>query len=159
MNIEELLASSDWEEAWKYAPQDVAREDVAAVIASVEGQNDEDSWVGVFRLRDGRYLYLTAWCDYTGWGCQEEGSSDTRTDLVEVYNELCSEDDRRRLDLDPSDLLATWLESGVIPKRLTKLVKDAGGSKASRLVLADALEEAGHMSGAALLRALAMTRR
>lgn len=31
------------------------------------------SWGGGFlmRLRDGRYAYLSGWCDYTGWGCQD----------------------------------------------------------------------------------------
>jgi hypothetical protein len=33
-------------------------------------------WAGGFlmRLRDGRYAYLTGWCDYTGWGCQDGAS-------------------------------------------------------------------------------------
>ncbi len=31
------------------------------------------SWEGgfVLKLRDGRYAYLTGWCDTTGWGCQD----------------------------------------------------------------------------------------
>lgn len=42
--------------------------DVAEVIASVDGENDGDEWVGVFRLHDGRFVTVTAGCDYTGWG-------------------------------------------------------------------------------------------
>lgn len=99
MTIEELCSSSDWQEAWKYAPDDVKREDVAVVVAAVEGCNDGDSWVGVFHLKDDRFLYLTAWCDYTGWGCREGGNSEVRATLDEVVRELCQEDDRKRLGL------------------------------------------------------------
>lgn len=41
--------------------------DVAEVIAAANGENDGADWVGVFRLRDGRYLLATGGCDYTGW--------------------------------------------------------------------------------------------
>ncbi len=42
--------------------------DVAAVIDKREGENDAESWIMIGQLADGRYFYLTAWCDYTGWG-------------------------------------------------------------------------------------------
>lgn len=41
---------------------------VAVVVAARAGQNDGESWIGLFRLFDGRYVGITAWCDYTGWG-------------------------------------------------------------------------------------------
>lgn len=76
----------DWERAFEVStfhgvvlgsPQCVSKRpttlDVDEVIALVNGQNDEASWVGVFRLYDGRYCALTAWCDYTGWDCQSGG--------------------------------------------------------------------------------------
>lgn len=43
------------------------RTDVAEIIAAVNGERDEKSWVGVFRLRDGRFLAASGGCDYTGW--------------------------------------------------------------------------------------------
>lgn len=43
------------------------RTDVVEIIAAVNGQNDEDEWLGVFRLKDGRFLVASGWCDYTGW--------------------------------------------------------------------------------------------
>ena len=43
------------------------RKDVVEVIAAVNGEGDGASWVGVFRLADGRILLADAWCDYTGW--------------------------------------------------------------------------------------------
>lgn len=41
--------------------------DVAEVIAVADGENDGENWLGVFRLRDGRFAFVTAGCDYTGW--------------------------------------------------------------------------------------------
>jgi len=83
------LDDYDWEEAFKYGNPSVcekghthgpaavigddvstasfSREDVVRIIAAEEGQNDGESWVGVFQLRDGRFASLRAWCDYTGW--------------------------------------------------------------------------------------------
>lgn len=33
-------------------------------------------WSGGFlcALRDGSFVYITGWCDYTGWGCQDGAS-------------------------------------------------------------------------------------
>lgn len=44
----------------------VARADVVEIVAAVNGENDGDDWVGVFRLKDGRYLIAEGGCDYTG---------------------------------------------------------------------------------------------
>lgn len=46
----------------------VTRKDVAEIIALVNGENDGDEWLGVFFLKDGRYLIASGSCDYTGWG-------------------------------------------------------------------------------------------
>lgn len=46
----------------------VTRYEVAEILAMSEGRNDEQDWLGLFRLHDGRFLYLEAGCDYTGWG-------------------------------------------------------------------------------------------
>ena len=42
--------------------------DIAEVIASVNGANDEAAWEAVLRLTDGRFAFVSASCDYTGWG-------------------------------------------------------------------------------------------
>ena len=44
-----------------------SREDVVEIIAAVNGENDGDDWVGVFKLKDGRFLLAYGGCDYTGW--------------------------------------------------------------------------------------------
>lgn len=45
-----------------------AREDVAEVLASDDGENEGPNWIAVVRLKDGRFAALSAGCDYTGWG-------------------------------------------------------------------------------------------
>ena len=74
---------SDWESAFEVATRDRIESvppgtshrvdpfkvtDVAEVIVAVTGENDGDSWFGVFKLHDGRFVSVSAWCDYTGWG-------------------------------------------------------------------------------------------
>ena len=78
--MDDRLKSYDWEEAFRYAamPQVVGRatvstneftrDDVKLIISIADGQNDGASWIGAFQLCDGRYAFLSAWCDYTGWG-------------------------------------------------------------------------------------------
>lgn len=43
------------------------RADVKRVIAADEGEPDADSWICLVELWDGRFGYLEAGCDYTGW--------------------------------------------------------------------------------------------
>jgi hypothetical protein len=44
------------------------RWDVEEVLGKDEGENDGKNWIIYGRLKDGRYFFLTAGCDYTGWG-------------------------------------------------------------------------------------------
>lgn len=48
----------------------VLRSDVVEVLASVNGENDGDSWICVVRLADGRFACCEGSCDYTGWDCR-----------------------------------------------------------------------------------------
>lgn len=100
----------DWQEAFKYASptrcegstcSDAAfgREDVSRIVALSEGENDGANWIAVFELSDGRFAFLSAWCDYTGWGCQEDGSSWVADDLAGLIQFGLGADDRARLNL------------------------------------------------------------
>lgn len=42
-------------------------------VAAWGEQGSYAEWEGGFllELRDGRYAYLSGWCDTTGWGCQD----------------------------------------------------------------------------------------
>lgn len=91
LGIPRRLSGYDWANAFAYAGEPVpnadgsasvkpavpdsgistapfARWDVADLYAADEGERDETNWVCYGRLKDGRYFFLTAGCDYTGWG-------------------------------------------------------------------------------------------
>lgn len=89
----------EWLEAFAYANCFCA-EDVQSVHASVEGENDGPPWRMVGQLKDGRYFYLEACCDYTGWDCQASGSSHVENTLDDVIKFGCTEEARRALGLD-----------------------------------------------------------
>jgi hypothetical protein len=106
MNLEEMRDSYDWKEAWKYASpasnpitREVVRgltmEDAEEVIAFSDGENDERNWIGVFRLSDGSHLFLSAWCDYTGWDCQAGGSAEWCATFDELKACIPSKDRER----------------------------------------------------------------
>ena len=73
------------------------RSDVAEIIAIEDGENDGDAWVGVFRMADGVFMAVRACCDYTGWGCQEGGSSDVADTLDDIVTLGLTQEERTRL--------------------------------------------------------------
>lgn len=87
----------------------VGRDQIERVRAAF-GHSPEGggSWEGgfVFKMKDGRWGYLTGWCDYTGWGCQdgiEMTWLDTEPDLATLKQNQWN-DTRQEWDLDPVDL-------------------------------------------------------
>lgn len=74
------------------------REDVAEILGLSEGENDGPNWLGLFKLRDGRYAFLSAGCDYTGWDCQSGGSALVSDDL-EILKRNISPEERARMGL------------------------------------------------------------
>lgn len=95
-----------YEERWKHAerigdydlglcleenPQDgFDLSDIKTLHAVVTGENDGDNWhwlVEFFNpVKDKRYAYITGGCDYTGWGCQDFGTSvllDSPVDFID----------------------------------------------------------------------------
>ena len=99
----------DWEQAFVYAA--VIRtatgcsqasfefHDVAEVIAAEEGSNDGPSWLMVGKLHDGRFFFLEAGCDYTGWDCQASGDAQVADTLTNLIRFGMTEDARTRLNL------------------------------------------------------------
>ena len=94
----DVLNDYDWQEAFEYAARadlcegakcsnsGFTREDVVKILHIDEGENDGNYWIIVGELSDGRYFYLEAGCDYTGWDCQASGSawvSDNYTNLLQ----------------------------------------------------------------------------
>lgn len=93
--IEEMRESSDWGCIFRrYAS--FTFDEVDEVLASAEGGNAGPNWVAVFRLKDGRFAYLTAGCEYTGWECGGIGDSET-ADSIETIAVYMTDDDKSRL--------------------------------------------------------------
>ncbi len=60
------------------------RDEVAEICAMSEGENDGPSWIIYGCLRDGRWFYLSAGCDYTGWDCQAGGCAVVANTRAEI---------------------------------------------------------------------------
>ena len=58
MTIEELKNDYNWQEAFACAPFSI--DDVSEILYFQEGENDGDSWVGVFKLNYGKFGYVNA---------------------------------------------------------------------------------------------------
>jgi len=85
---------SDWSEAFQYS--DFPYSSVKEVLHMHEGENDYSPWVLVCRLNNGKFGYLSAWCDYTGWDCQAGGESEIRKTYEEIM-ELVPENEKELL--------------------------------------------------------------
>lgn len=108
--IPHVLDDGDWEHIFNTYSQatDVrdktkkagpySRKDVICVLAYSNGANDEDNWIGLFQMIDGLFLTIRAGCDYTGWGCQESGSSDVATTVEDARAFGLTLEERTRLD-------------------------------------------------------------
>lgn len=59
-------------------------EDIANIHAEVPGHNDEDAWHWIIELRDGRFVWTSAECDYTGWDCCSSGKSEVEKSAEEA---------------------------------------------------------------------------
>lgn len=78
-----VLQDYDWREVFRYAGQ-FGTSDVEAILGLREGENDGANWLMYGQLKDGRYFYLSAGCDYTGWDCQASGWGDVKDTLEEL---------------------------------------------------------------------------
>jgi len=74
-------------------------EDVETVLASCNGESDGDDWIALFRLRDGRYAFLSAGCDRTGWECQAGGSIIFAPSYSSAFRFALTEEARGRMKL------------------------------------------------------------
>lgn len=77
------------------------RSDVERVLAMREGENDGPNWMCYGQLRDGRYFFLSAGCDYTGWDCQSGGCAFVSDDQSELLQFGMTSDERSQLGLTP----------------------------------------------------------
>lgn len=78
--LEDMKNDYNWKEVFGYGQptrvlgDDVTStdsfdlEDVEVILGSYNGENDGDTWIAVGQLKDRRYFFIEAGCDYTGWG-------------------------------------------------------------------------------------------
>jgi hypothetical protein len=59
-------------------------EDVAYVLAYLQGENDGPSFYWIVAMKDRTYAFVSGWCDYTGWGCQDGGEAHIFVSLREA---------------------------------------------------------------------------
>jgi len=121
-------ATYDFSESVDRAP--ISRSDIERVV-SAWGQGNENTgsnkwheegggteWSGGFllMLKDGTYGYLTGWCDYTGWGCQDGiefhrfSERPTHADLLAKHEAWSQPPDESEWDIEPADL-NRWLQT------------------------------------------------
>lgn len=108
------ISDYDWEQAFGFASPDpipgyagsitaFTRQDVETIIAKDDGANDGPEWIGVFKLRDGRFACLRAGCDYTGWDCQCGGNSQVASSQKDIIRFGLTTEERTRLGLQLKD--------------------------------------------------------
>lgn len=95
--IEDMRNDYDWREAFYYFPASIL--DVAEVIASDDGENDERNWLILARLHDGLYIAGRAGCDYTGWDCRANGNGSLHETLEEAIRMGLTAEEQTRLGL------------------------------------------------------------
>jgi hypothetical protein len=122
MTLDEMKADYDWREAFGYTghvlrgsertnrpmlcagatctDDPVGIDDVGEIVAYENGENDEADWIGVFRLLDGRWLFLAAWCDFTGWDCQAGGQGWVAEDFERLCQFAINDSAASRLGID-----------------------------------------------------------
>lgn len=67
------IAEYEFDNNYGYGPLEEAGftdGDIREIIHWREGERDADAWLAVLELTDGRFAYVSAWCDYTGWDCR-----------------------------------------------------------------------------------------
>lgn len=116
MQIEEMKNDYDWKSAFGYcncirnfvgcSNEGFTIEDVEYIFETSEGQNDGESWLAVGKLKGGRFFFLAAWCDYTGWDCQAGGDSNVADTLDNLVRFCIGDRERQRLNMPLADYVA-----------------------------------------------------
>lgn len=75
------------------------RRDIRHIIGISDGENDGADWIAVFLLWDGRYVFVSAGCDRTGWDCQSGMRAFVSDRLHTLAQFGMSPDERIRLGL------------------------------------------------------------
>lgn len=88
-----------WEAEKPFSAGGFGRQDVVEILAAQNGDNTGPDWIMFGKLQDGRYFFVYAGCDYTGWGCGEGGGAYVSDDPDEIIRWAMTNDDRQRLGI------------------------------------------------------------
>lgn len=127
--IDTICENSDWRHVFSFANgtegspsvcegggrcsrKDFDAEDVTKVLAYDEGENDGPAWIIIVELRDSRFAFITAGCDFTGWECQSSGSAWVSNSLENLWKFGCTGEARGR-----------FLEDGITDRSVLAMAK------------------------------------
>ena len=99
MTPTEFFTNRQWNDAFEDANATLLKENIIEIIRSVDGGCGGSTWVGIFRLDSAKFLFITAWHDWTYDG-GEYRVCDTIEEIARMY---CTEEDRERLGLQLND--------------------------------------------------------
>lgn len=88
--------TNDWIEAFDDAGTTSLRENIVEIIRSAKG---DGTWLGIFKLDSGKFLFVTAWAEWTYNG-GEHHICDTIEEIARMH---CTEEDREQLGLQIND--------------------------------------------------------
>jgi hypothetical protein len=86
--------------------------DIDRVLAMHEGENEDENWRWILRLHDGRLVFLSGGCDYTGWDCQSDANHTIVDSLAAAV--ACEDDLKVRAELVQQlavDKAISWRET------------------------------------------------
>jgi len=122
--IEEIKEDYDWKEVLDFAVDNMNTvrgqkveltpfgfDDIKEILHIEDGMNDEEDWIAVFSLKDGRYVYVEAGCDYTGWDCQAGGRSWISKELNSLLLFGLGDKERIRFKIDITVLAEKVVEN------------------------------------------------
>jgi hypothetical protein len=108
-----MYCTNDFEESLKKVQLEAAPVKVLKAWGRAESPDVccHMDWSGgfVMLLENGTYAYLSGWCDYTGWGCQDGAEVEHAAQLADL--KLPQEES---WDDNPADL-NKWLTEGSKP--------------------------------------------
>lgn len=116
------IENSDWQQAFGYAGEPgtciagfpnvetvrfgkscettlFTREDVKSIKGISEGEGEGPNWIIWGQLKDGRWFFLIAGCDYTGWDCQSSGKAIVAKTRHSLLKYALDNDSRERFGL------------------------------------------------------------
>jgi hypothetical protein len=96
-DLSKFVEDYNWREAFNFSTHGGIT-DVMRIVAMDDGENDGPNWIGVFEMKNGTFVFLSAGCDYTGWDCRAGGRSEVyKTEKAAIQG--LGDDERYRLKL------------------------------------------------------------